>query len=285
MKIIDLKVEFIDALSDLYPSQEVLSFFTILAEKHLDLSRLEVALKPNHSVSLTVSKKIKNAIQRLRKFEPIQYIVNEVEFYNLKFYVNRNVFIPRPETEELVFWIVDRHKNRDSKLRRILDIGTGSGCIAISLAFNLPDCEVSAFDISSEALDVARKNAIINNVNVDFFKEDVLNCKKLPKKYDIIVSNPPYIIENEKNKMQSNVLKYEPDIALFVNNDDPLLFYRKIAQLGQKHLISEGSIYFEINEYLGSELLILFKTEGYKEITLHKDIFGKYRMVKCRRDE
>lgn len=285
MKIIDLKVEFIDALSDLYPSQEVLSFFTILAEKHLDLSRLEVALKPNHSVSLTVSKKIKNAIQRLRKFEPIQYIVNEVEFYNLKFYVNRNVFIPRPETEELVFWIVDRHKNRDSKLRRILDIGTGSGCIAISLAFNLPDCKVSAFDISSEALDVARKNAIINNVNVDFFKEDVLNCKKLPKKYDIIVSNPPYIIENEKNKMQSNVLKYEPDIALFVNNDDPLLFYRKIAQLGQKHLISEGSIYFEINEYLGSELLILLKTEGYKEITLHKDIFGKYRMVKCRRDE
>ena len=285
MKIIDLKVEFIDSLSDLYPSQEVLSFFTILAEKHLDLSRLEVALKPNHSVSLTVSKKIKNAIQRLRKFEPIQYIVNEVEFYNLKFYVNRNVFIPRPETEELVFWIVDRHKNRDSKLRRILDIGTGSGCIAISLAFNLPDCEVSAFDISSEALDVARKNAIINNVNVDFFKEDVLNCKKLPKKYDIIVSNPTYIIENEKNKMQSNVLKYEPDIALFVNNDDPLLFYRKIAQLGQKHLISEGSIYFEINEYLGSELLILFKTEGYKEITLHKDIFGKYRMVKCRRDE
>lgn len=285
MKIIDLKVEFIDSLSDLYPSQEVLSFFTILAEKHLDLSRLEVALKPNHSVSLTVSKKIKNAIQRLRKFEPIQYIVNEVEFYNLKFYVNRNVFIPRPETEELVFWIVDRHKNRDSKLRRILDIGTGSGCIAISLAFNLPDCEVSAFDISSEALDVARKNAIINNVNVDFFKEDVLNCKKLPKKYDIIVSNPPYIIENEKNKMQSNVLKYEPDIALFVNNDDPLLFYRKIAQLGQKHLISEGSIYFEINEYLGSELLILLKTEGYKEITLHKDIFGKYRMVKCRRDE
>lgn len=285
MKIIDLKVEFIDALSDLYPSQEVLSFFTILAEKHLDLSRLEVALKPNHRVSLNVSKKIKNAIQRLRKFEPIQYIVNGVEFYNLKFYVNRNVFIPRPETEELVFWIVDRHKNRDSKSRRILDIGTGSGCIAISLAFNLPDCEVSAFDISSEALDVARKNAIINNVNVDFFKEDVLNCKKLPKKYDIIVSNPPYIIENEKNKMQSNVLKYEPDIALFVNNDDPLLFYRKIAQLGQKHLISEGSIYFEINEYLGSELLILLKTEGYKEITLHKDIFGKYRMVKCRRDE
>lgn len=285
MKIIDLKVEFIDALSDLYPSQEVLSFFTILVEKHLDLSRLEVALKPNHSVSLTVSKKIKNAIQRLRKFEPIQYIVNGVEFYNLKFYVNRNVFIPRPETEELVFWIVDRHKNRDSKSRRILDIGTGSGCIAISLAFNLPDCEVSAFDISSEALDVARKNAIINNVNVDFFKEDVLNCKKLPKKYDIIVSNPPYIIENEKDKMQSNVLKYEPDIALFVNNDDPLLFYRKIAQLGQKHLISEGSIYFEINEYLGSELLILLKTEGYKEITLQKDIFGKYRMVKCRKDE
>lgn len=285
MKIIDLKVEFIDALSDLYPSQEVLSFFTILVEKHLDLSRLEVALKPNHSVSLTVSKKIKNAIQRLRKFEPIQYIVNGVEFYNLKFYVNRNVFIPRPETEELVFWIVDRHKNPDSKSRRILDIGTGSGCIAISLAFNLPDCEVSAFDISSEALDVARKNAIINNVNVDFFKEDVLNCKKLPKKYDIIVSNPPYIIENEKDKMQSNVLKYEPDIALFVNNDDPLLFYRKIAQLGQKHLISEGSIYFEINEYLGSELLILLKTEGYKEITLHKDIFGKYRMVKCRKDE
>jgi len=285
LKIIDLKVEFIDALSDLYPSQEVLSFFTILVEKHLDLSRLEVALKPNHSVSLTVSKKIKNAIQRLRKFEPIQYIVNGVEFYNLKFYVNRNVFIPRPETEELVFWIVDRHKNRDSKSRRILDIGTGSGCIAISLAFNIPDCEVSAFDISSEALDVARKNAIINNVNVDFFKEDVLNCKKLPKKYDIIVSNPPYIIENEKDKMQSNVLKYEPDIALFVNNDDPLLFYRKIAQLGQKHLISEGSIYFEINEYLGSELLILLKTEGYKEITLHKDIFGKYRMIKCRKDE
>ncbi len=211
--------------------------------------------------------------------------MNEVEFYNLKFYVNRNVFIPRPETEELVFWIVDRHKNRDSKSRRILDIGTGSGCIAISLAFNLPDCEVSAFDISSEALDVARKNAIVNNVNVDFFKEDVLNCKKLPKKYAIIVSNPPYIIENEKDKMQSNVLKYDPDIALFVNNDDPLLFYRKIAQLGQKHLISEGSIYFEINEYLGSELLILLKTEGYKEITLHKDIFGKYRMVKCGKDE
>ena len=220
-----IKIDFTDTLKGLYPLEEIQSFFNILSEKYLNLSRIEVALNPDRTFSKTEAEKFRKAISRLKKHEPIQYIIGETEFYGLPFKVNKHTLIPRPETEELVEWILDNSEFRiqDSEL---LDIGTGTGCIAISLAKNLASANVSALDISEEALKIASKNAEINEVKVDLFQMDVLNTKTLPQQYDIIVSNPPYVRELEKKQMQQNVLNYEPESALYVSNEDPLLCYR-----------------------------------------------------------
>lgn len=281
MLIQEFKRHFFSELSVLYPETEIQSFFTILIEFKLHLSRIQLALEHNFELDNDDFEFLKNAILKLKNQIPIQYIVGETAFYGLLFKVDKNVLIPRPETEELVEWIIQNHKNSDSL--KILDVGTGSGCIAISLAKNLPNAKVSAIDISEEALNVAKNNAIMNQVKVDFILADILKIETLAANFDIIVSNPPYVRELEKSQMQQNVLSNEPHIALFVEDENPLLFYDKIAELAKKHLTENGFLYFEINQYLGVETVDLLKSKGFKNIELKKDIYGVDRMVKCER--
>lgn len=282
MTLKELKQEFVQSLAEKYPSEEIHSFFYILTEKLLQLSRLQVALDPEKNLSEKQIKAFKNAIEQLQQYKPIQYIAGETQFYSLPFLVNKHTLIPRPETEELVEWIIEDNQNSKNKTTKLLDIGTGSGCISISLAKNLKYADVSALDISDEALKIAQKNAGINGVKVSFFQDDILKTETLPDTYNIIVSNPPYVRQLEKKSMQPNVLKFEPDLALFVEDNDPLLFYRKIAQLAKKYLTANGLLYFEINEYLSEDLVKLLEQEDYQEIVIRKDLFGKDRMIKSK---
>lgn len=279
MLIQEFKRHFFQELSGLYPETEIQSFFNILVEFKLHLSRIELALQHNFELNDDDFLFLQNVLSELKYQIPIQYIIGETEFYGLPFKVDKNVLIPRPETEELVDWIIQNHKNQHNI--KILDIGSGSGCIAISLAKNLPKAKVSAIDISAEALNVAKNNAALNQVNVNFINSDILTIAKLPDVFDIIVSNPPYVRELEKDQMQQNVLANEPHIALFVKNENPLLFYDKIAELAKNHLTENGVLYFEINQYLGNETVELLKTKGFKNIEVKKDIYGVDRMVKC----
>ena len=279
MLIQEFKRHFFSELSNLYPETEIQSFFTILVEFKLHLSRIQLALEHNFELDNDDFDFLQNALLKLKNQIPIQYIVGETAFYGLLFKVDKNVLIPRPETEELVEWILQNHKNSNSL--KILDVGTGSGCIAISLAKNLPNADVFALDISEEALNVAKNNAAMNQVKVDFILADILKTEKLATNFDIIVSNPPYVRELEKSQMQQNVLSNEPPIALFVKDENPLLFYDKIAELAKKHLTENGVLYFEINQYLGIETIESLKLKGFKNIELKKDIYGVDRMVKC----
>lgn len=220
---------------------------------------------------------IDEIIEKLRKNYPIQYIIGEVEFCGLKFSVNKNVLIPRTETAELVSWIL-----QDKKPNTILDIGTGSGCIAISLAKQLNSAEVFAFDISSAALEVATENAIKNNVkNIHFKKTNILEPYFDEEKYDLIVSNPPYITQSEKLDMQKQVIDFEPHIALFVEDFEPLIFYEKIAIFAQNHLQKNGALFFEINRLFGKQIINLLQNLNFSEIELRKDSFGNDRMIKA----
>ncbi len=280
----ELRTNFRIALSELYPSEELQSFFNILAEKYLNLTRIEIALNLKNKISVEDSENFQKALIRLKNYEPIQYIIGETEFYGFPFKVNNHTLIPRPETEELVEWIINdsEFKIQNSEL---LDIGTGSGCIAISIAKNSANSKISALDISEEALKIAQQNAALNKVKVEFFQTDILKTETLPKHYDVIVSNPPYVRELEKKQMQENVLKYEPESALYVSDEDPLLFYRIISLLAKKHLKPNGKLFFEINEYLSNELTEFLKKEGFQNIEVKNDIFGKNRMLKCSLDE
>ncbi|WP_121665584.1 peptide chain release factor N(5)-glutamine methyltransferase [Mesonia aquimarina] len=283
MQLNQLKMEFINALQKTYPSTEIESFFYLLSEAYLKMNRLEVALNPNEKITKKNKELFFEAIERLKNHEPIQYIIGNTEFYGLPFKVNRNVLIPRPETEELIEWIIQDVKKitKKNSTFKILDIGTGSGCIPISLAKELPKTKVSSIDISAKAIETAKLNAKINKVSVVFFQQDILATEKLAEKYEVIVSNPPYVRNLEKEQMQKNVLDYEPEIALYVDNEDPLLFYRKIAQLTKKSLTKNGTLYFEINQYLAEELKELLQKEGFQQIELKKDIYKNYRMCKA----
>ena len=276
---------FINSLEGLYPIEELKSFFYLLAEKYLNLSRINIALQLNNELTHEEQSSFYKALDRLRNHEPIQYILGETEFFGMLITVNKQVLIPRPETEELVSWIIE---DVDKNEATILDIGTGSGCIAISLAKKLNNAVVSAIDISTRAIEVAKKNTLINNVNIEFSRVDVLNFEadsdlqhKWESKFDIIVSNPPYVRMQEKKLMKLNVVNHEPDIALFVEDDDPLLFYRKISQLSKQYLRHNGTLYLEINEYLGLEMEKMLNKAGFKHVLLKKDMFGKNRMIKC----
>jgi release factor glutamine methyltransferase len=276
---------FINSLEGLYPIEELKSFFYLLAGKYLNLSRINIALQLNNELTHEEQSSFYKAVDRLRNHEPIQYILGETEFFGMPITVNKQVLIPRPETEELVSWIIE---DIDKNEATILDIGTGSGCIAISLAKKLNNAVVSAIDISTRAIEVAKKNTLINNVNIEFSRVDVLNFEadldlhhKWESKFDIIVSNPPYVRMQEKELMKSNVIDHEPDIALFVEDDDPLLFYRKISQLSKEYLKHNGTLYLEINEYLGLEMEKMLNKAGFKHVLLKKDMFGKNRMIKC----
>ena len=282
MKLSQLKINFTTALQGVYDKEEVNCFFYILCDFFLQYSRFEVSIALDTIVSAKNITVFEKALLRLKKQEPIQYILGTTEFYGLTFKVNEHTLIPRPETEELVDWVLSNLHDQDSELD-ILDIGTGSGCIAISLAKNIPTAKVSGLDISEKALEVAQENAVKNQVLVSFCKKDILRTTSLEKKYDVMVSNPPYVRQLEKKAMNANVLDYEPGIALFVPNEDPLLFYRKIAQLAMVSLQTRGWLYFEINEYLSKEMDVLLKEIGFANIEIKKDFREVPRMIKCQK--
>jgi release factor glutamine methyltransferase len=285
------KSHFFDALKNSQDEQEIESFFFILTEYLHNLKRIDVALNPNFELSDEEVEKWNAILAQLQQDKPIQYITGEAWFYGLKFEVNENTLIPRPETEELVEWIIEswkleagRRKSENQKRINVLDIGTGTGCIPIALKANLPQANVSAIDVSENALEVAKRNAELNKVEINFIQANILEVEdlsQLPSSYNIIVSNPPYVRNLEKQEIKKNVLDYEPHLALFVEDTDALLFYRKIAQLAIKNLSPNGLLFFEINQYLGKETVELLENLGFKNIELKKDIYGNDRMVKC----
>ena len=276
------KKYFFDSLQDIQDEQEIESFFFILTEYLHHLKRVDVALNPDFEISDAAIEKWNAFLVELQQEKPIQYITGEAWFYGLRFEVNENTLIPRPETEELVEWIIESQKSKvQSQKLEILDIGTGSGCIPISLKANLPQANVSAIDVSEQALEVAKRNAVSNNVEVNFIQANILEVEDLNQHFDIVVSNPPYVRNLEKQEIKKNVLDYEPHLALFVEDTDALLFYRKIAQLALKNLSSNGLLFFEINQYLGNETVELLENLGFKNIELKKDVYGNDRMIKC----
>ena len=285
MTLQELKSKFLIEISELYPIEEILSFFFLLVHHKLKLTRADLAIRSNQIVENSELTFFLNAINQLKDEEPIQYIIGETEFYGLPFTVDSNVLIPRPETEELVDWILNEFRIQNSELR-IIDIGTGSGCIAISLAKHLPKAMVYAVDISKQALQIAKKNANHNNVNIHLIKLDILKpnvTQGIDKdlKFDIIVSNPPYVRESEKHEIQKNVLQNEPHQALFVEDANPLIYYDKITDFAKLHLTTNGVLFLEINQYLGKEMVTLLQQKKFKNIELRKDIFGNDRMVKA----
>jgi release factor glutamine methyltransferase len=238
-----------------------------------------LALNPHFKITDAEAEYWNAVLTQLKKQKPIQYILGETSFYGLTFEVNEHTLIPRPETEELVEWILE--SNQKQSQISILDIGTGTGCIPITLKKNLPKATVFGLDVSVKALEVATKNALINDTAVTFLEKDILATNKLDRNFDVIVSNPPYVRELEKKEINPNVLEFEPHLALFVENNDPLLFYRKITQLAQNYLQPNGQLYFEINQYLGAEMIALVESYGFIQIELRKDIYGNDRMLKA----
>lgn len=275
----EYKEAFTVKLTPLYDAAEAESFFYISLEELKGWRRMDYLMRANETVTLHEEGKWQNVLHQLEQYRPIQYIFGKAYFYGLEFKVNENTLIPRPETEELVEWIV--HENNKKQQLSILDIGTGSGCIPISLAKNLPQAQVAAIDVSEAALAVAKENATANNVEVNFILTDILTAETLSQQYDVIVSNPPYVRNLEKADIKPNVLEHEPHLALFVEDTDPLIFYRRIAQLALNHLKPGGKLYYEINQYLGPETVALLEDTGFKNIVLRKDLFGNDRMVSC----
>lgn len=271
---------FIEKLTPLYDVLEAESFFHIVLEDFHQMKRIDLALNPEFSFSEEELEKWDSVLEKLLQEIPIQYILGKAHFYGLEFEVNENTLIPRPETEELVEWIIKNNSKIEAfKDVKILDIGTGSGCIAISLAKNLPHSNVFAIDVSEKALETAQRNALKNEANVTFLLKNVLEIEDLEQEFDIIVSNPPYVRNLEKEEIKKNVLEYEPHLALFVDDNDALVFYRKISELAQQNLSENGQLFFEINQYLGDEMIALLKAKDFKEIELRKDIYDNDRMI------
>lgn len=265
-----------DDLSELYPKEEIDSFIFLIFNHIYGFRKIDLLISPDFDVSIADNAKISDWVDRLKKYEPIQYVLGVTEFYGLKFRVTEDVLIPRQETEELVDLIVKRYRNFAPK---ILDIGSGSGCIPIALKKNLPMADVWSCDISPDALSIARENAELNSVDVSFSLFDILSSDDFPATgFDVIVSNPPYVTEREKALMHSNVLDYEPHLALFVTDQEPLLFYNNIVKRSKKLLKNDGAIFFEINEAYGLEVKSLLADNGF-DAEIVKDINGKDRIV------
>ena len=267
----------VSKLSAIFGDNEAKIVTYILLEHFTSYDKLFVCLNPHIEVDHLIIDRIDSAIQALQTHKPIQYVLGKTMFFDLPFYVDESVLIPRPETEELVEWVL-----KDSlQTSTILDICTGSGCIAITLAHYLKNSQVYAVDISERAINVARKNAVLNHVNIHFLEKDILSSdfEDEINAFDILVSNPPYVRESEKQYMHQRVLNYEPDLALFVEDDNPLLFYHRILKIGQSLLNNNGKIYFEVNEVFGQEIVTLFMEYGYSNIILRKDIHDKDRIV------
>lgn len=292
MLLKDLQHIFHNELDAIYGKDEVDSFFFLCTEHYLNVPRIQLTLEPEFTITKLETDTFFEVLEGLKQQKPIQYILGETEFYGLPFKVNENVLIPRPETEELVDLIIRCHSEqcKESKFK-ILDIGTGSGCIAISLAKNIPNAEVYALDVSKEALGIARQNAELNNVDVTFIGADILKIKNSSHWedvaqrqkgfiYDVIVSNPPYVRNLEKQEIKPNVLENEPHIALFVEDENPLLFYKAITEFAVNNLKLNGELYFEINQYLGNETKLLLVDANLEEVELLKDLNGNDRMLK-----
>lgn len=280
MTIRAYRTHFIQALSSIYEEGEAESFFYLILEAKHQLKRIDLALQPDLTFSEVELVVWNSILEDLKKEIPIQYLLGKTSFYGLDFEVNENVLIPRPETEELVEWMLqDCAKREMTNNFSILDIGTGSGCIPISLKKQLPQAKVSAIDVSEKALEVAKGNAKLNGVEVNFILQNILETANLLESYDVIVSNPPYVRNLEKQEIKNNVLEYEPHLALFVADDDALIFYRKIGALALKSLRPNGKLFFEINQYLGKETVDLLNDLGFQNVELRKDIYGNDRMI------
>lgn len=283
MSIAELEENYIVRLSELYDAAESKSLAWLSVNYICGYSRMDYLNNRNSELSDPETKHLLNILTELQTGKPLQYIIGETEFFGLTFQVNEDVLIPRPETEELVDWIIRDH--RGTKALRVLDIGTGSGCIAVSLARNLTGSSVSAVDISSGALNTAAGNAALNGVDISFFQIDILKSEEIQgsdledMKFDIIVSNPPYVTDREKVEMHMNVVNFEPHTALFVPDMDALVFYRSIADYALHHLESGGRLYLEINESLGKETELLLKSKGFIDTQLRQDLRSRDRML------
>lgn len=266
------------SLAGIYSLAEIRSFTKIIFTEVFHLKMLDIYMGKDIKLSANQLKELEEILARLQKHEPIQYVLGFTEFYGLHFHVTPSVLIPRPETEELVSLIIQENLGCSS---RILDIGSGSGCIAISLSHYLPLAEVHSWDVSSEALQIAMKNNAKLETSVLFQQINVLEYQPKDEKFDVIVSNPPYVTISEKEEMEANVLEWEPHLALFVPDEDPLLFYRRIAEKGLQMLTDDGKLYFEINQAFGKETAHLLESIGYREVNIIKDLSGKDRIVKA----
>ncbi len=275
------RIDFINDLRKIYPAREAENITNIVFQDILGYSKTDLSSKKELLLEENDRMTLNKILERLMQHEPVQYILGHTYFYDLKLKVNNSVLIPRPETEELADWIIKDYSTNDSKLK-VLDIGTGSGCIALALKKHLPTTQIDAIDNSKAAIAIAKENGIRLNINVNFMFCDVLNSddwKSIPK-YDIIVSNPPYILIQEKPNLPKNVANYEPAEALFVNNDNALEFYDAIIDFAKKHMKKGGEVRFEIHEMMGASVNKLMIDKGLSEITLRKDLSGKDRMIK-----
>lgn len=282
----DVFDKFKTELSTVYDVNEVASLTLLTINEVSGLSNAAIKAFSDRDLTVAQSQKLTDILNELKTGKPIQYILGKTEFFGLPFLVNPLVLIPRPETEELVEWILATIKGNHLQSGKILDIGTGSGCIPIALKKNAPDFDLSAVDISSSALATAQSNASLNQVDIEFIKDDILNptsqISDLKSQISIIVSNPPYVTLTDKKQMHINVVDFEPHNALFVPEDDPLIFYRAIADFALSALIKpNGFLFFEINESLGKETVQLLGLKGFKNIELKKDMSGRDRMIRC----
>lgn len=268
-------------LGVIYPEDECTNMVNWLVWSVTGMDKKDISFHPEQRVNENIKAELLKKFDELMDHKPIQYVTGTAYFYDLELEVNPSVLIPRPETEELVKWVAE--DNKANPALSVLDIGTGSGCIILALGRLLKSPRLKAVDISNKALATARRNAEKYRIPVDFKRLDVLDANGWddPANYDLIVSNPPYVTEAEKSRMRPNVLNFEPHQALFVKNDDPLVFYRAIAKFSKEKLSRNGKLYLEINENLGEETVLLLKNEGYSEITIKKDMRGKDRMIRC----
>jgi release factor glutamine methyltransferase len=283
----DVFADYKQGLDKIYDTNELGAITLLTVSEICNTSKAKIKAFPEDEVPPEQTEKLKNILEELKTGKPIQYILGKTEFYRLPFNVNPSVLIPRPETEELVEWVLETVGSLKLTVGSLVDIGTGSGCIAISLKKNLSGFKVSAIDISADALQTAASNAKLNEVDIEFIEDDILNpgshISHLTSPISIIVSNPPYVTLHDKTQMHTNVTDFEPHTALFVPENDPLIFYKAIADFGMAHLNSNGLLFFEINESYGKETVELLADKGFKNIELRKDMSGRDRMIRANR--
>lgn len=280
MLLNEFKNFFTSSLTDYYPKSEIIAFYRRLTDYYFHWPPTFSVLNPQYQLRKDELLILSQSLDELKKFRPIQYIINESNFFGRTFYVNEQVLIPRPETEELVKWVlIDYNDSKD--YYNVLELGTGSGCIAISLAKEQSKFCIEALDVSESALHIAKKNALHHQAEIDFIQQDMTSVEVWSKAIDVIVSNPPYVEPNEKKEMLPNVLEYEPHLALFTPKLEPLYFYKKIISLAQTCLNPDGCLYLEINPKFKEDLVTYIKRGTFKDIEVRNDIFGKNRMLKA----